>query len=119
MLVDGGCSLYPLDEDARSAVVLRCEVADTGIGAEAHTIAGLFEPFTQADSSVTRRYGGTGLGLAICKRLVDAWSGEIGAVTEPGLGSTFWFTVRLKTAEAQVEPRLSRSMRAMSSSARP
>ena len=96
---------------SRGAVVLRCEVVDTGIGAEAHTIAGLFEPFTQADSSVTRRYGGTGLGLAICKRLVDAWGGEIGAATEPGLGSTFWFTVRLKKADAQVEPRLSRSMR--------
>jgi two-component system sensor histidine kinase/response regulator len=98
-------------DDIHDDVVLRCEVIDTGIGAEPHTIAELFEPFIQADSSVTRRYGGTGLGLAICKQLVDAWGGEIGATTEPGFGSTFWFTVRLEKPDAQVESPLTRSMR--------
>jgi two-component system, sensor histidine kinase and response regulator len=98
-------------EDLPGDVVLRCEVVDTGIGTEAHTVARLFEPFSQGDSSVTRRYGGTGLGLAICKRIVDAWGGEIGVSTEPGVGSTFWFTIRLKKPTAAVEPRLSPSMR--------
>jgi two-component system, sensor histidine kinase and response regulator len=97
-------------DDIHDEVLLRCEVVDTGIGAAPDTIAELFEPFIQADSSVTRRYGGTGLGLAICKQLVDAWGGEIGANTEPGLGSTFWFTVRLGKAVAQVDSPLTRSM---------
>jgi two-component system sensor histidine kinase/response regulator len=100
-----------LAEDASSEVVLRCEVVDTGIGTEAHMIDRLFEPFIQADSSLTRAYSGTGLGLAICKRLVHAWGGEIGLSTEPGLGSTFWFTVRLKKPDTKVEPKLSPSMR--------
>jgi PAS domain S-box-containing protein len=100
-----------MTEDLQGEVVLKCEVTDTGIGAEAHTIARLFEPFTQADSSATRRYGGTGLGLVICKRVVDAWGGEIGVSTQPGLGSTFWFTVRLKRPDTAVAPRLSQSMR--------
>jgi PAS domain S-box-containing protein len=102
-----------LAEDLGGEVVLRCEVVDTGtgIGAEPGMIDRLFEPFTQADSSITRAYSGTGLGLAICKRLVHAWGGEIGVTTEPGLGSTFWFTVRLARPAANVEPRLAPSLR--------
>ncbi|MGH8183423.1 MAG: ATP-binding protein [Rhodanobacteraceae bacterium] len=68
-------------------------VRDTGIGLAADAAARLFQPFTQADASVTRRYGGTGLGLTICKKLVDLMGGRIGVRSEPGRGSVFWFTV--------------------------
>jgi two-component system sensor histidine kinase BarA len=72
---------------------LRFSVADTGIGIPADKIPTIFESFSQADQSTTRRFGGTGLGLAICRRLVDAMGGEIGATSEPGQGSRFSFTI--------------------------
>jgi PAS domain S-box-containing protein len=81
-------------------VELRIEVIDSGIGIPADVKERLFTPFTQADSSVSRKYGGTGLGLAICKQLCQAMGGAIGVESEPDFGSRFWFTVQCRPGEA-------------------
>lgn len=76
--------------------LLHFEVQDTGIGLAPEAVEKLFKPFSQADSSTTRKYGGTGLGLSIVKRLVEMMGGNVGISSELGKGSTFWFTLPLE-----------------------
>ncbi|OIQ98400.1 sensory/regulatory protein RpfC [mine drainage metagenome] len=84
-----------MDGARTAAVTLRFTVSDTGIGIAEEARRSLFRSFTQADSSISRRFGGTGLGLAICKKIIDLQGGSIDCASEPGRGSAFWFTLGL------------------------
>lgn len=84
--------------ETEKGTLLRFSVRDTGIGIAGHRIEALFEPFSQVDASISRRFGGTGLGLNISKNIVELMGGEIGAHSELAGGSTFWFTVALERA---------------------
>ncbi|MEO6144361.1 MAG: ATP-binding protein, partial [Dermatophilaceae bacterium] len=86
-------------------IPLHFEVTDTGIGMAENVRERMFQKFSQADSSVTRRFGGTGLGLAICKQLVERMGGEVGVHSELGKGSAFWFTLPLERTSADLSDR--------------
>ncbi len=85
-----------LDSEDDQSAVIKVSVADTGTGIPEHLREDIFSPFKQADGSATRRFGGTGLGLTISRQLAELMGGHIGVRSEPGQGSTFWFTARLE-----------------------
>lgn len=93
-----------LEERFEDRAVVYFEVRDTGIGIPEDKLADIFQPFTQADSTITRKYGGSGLGMSISKQLVELMGGEINCISKEGLGSSFWFKVPLKCVEEVDEP---------------
>ncbi len=94
------------DSGSKTKSVVKIAVTDTGIGMGHDTVHRLFQPFTQADGSITRRYGGTGLGLSIARLLVELLGGRIGVRSTEGKGSTFWFTVPLDHSDLPDEREL-------------
>jgi signal transduction histidine kinase/CheY-like chemotaxis protein len=96
---EGTITLRVLEIGERQDAKLRFEITDTGIGIDDEGLGKLFQPFSQVDASISRKYGGTGLGLTICKQIVEALSGTIGVDSRKGVGSTFWFVIPATPAE--------------------
>ena len=90
------------EREAAGQIVCRFSVHDSGIGIPADRVEAIFEKFTQADGSTTRKYGGTGLGLAICLQLVELMGGRLTVESEVGKGSTFYFVISLEEAPAEI-----------------
>jgi PAS domain S-box-containing protein len=95
--------------ESSDVAFLYCSVRDTGIGIPEERRDRLFQSFSQVDASITRNYGGTGLGLAISKKLTELMGGRIGVISEPGQGSTFWFTVKLERQPAPTVENMART----------
>jgi signal transduction histidine kinase len=93
-----------LVEDRDAGELVRFDVNDTGIGIRADCLGGLFQPFSQGDTTVTRRFGGTGLGLALSRRLAQLLGGEIAVASVPGQGSTFTLTVAVLAPQSEAAP---------------
>lgn len=92
-----------VEKEYEKLVLIHFEITDTGTGISPETMATLFEKFTQADSSISRKFGGTGLGLAICKKIITLMDGEIGVNSEMDKGSTFWIKVSFRKPEFKFE----------------
>jgi two-component system, sensor histidine kinase RpfC len=97
-------AVHPIIENNR--IIVRFIVSDTGIGIAPHAIGKIFESFTQADETIINRFGGTGLGLSICRQLIEAMGGRIGVDSREGHGSSFWFTLPMRTSDQEGADRL-------------
>jgi len=106
----GSIAVFVRVQDLKGDLFLHVSVKDTGIGVGKDRQHILFQPFTQGDAEMTRKFGGSGLGLTICKRIVQAMGGFIGVESEYGSGSTFWFTMPLNKTEIHVSESSSKAL---------